>query len=97
MRKRALLIILACGLLLAQVALVAASVRCDCCPCSTADDNCPRGCETCVGSSMARLIVPNEPGLRALSLVGNVLAPPVLPQRAAAARDIFHVPRLPIA
>ena len=96
MRKRALLI-LACGLLMAHVVLLAASMECSCCPCSTPDNDCPHGCEICLCSSMARIVVPAEMGLRALSLVGEVHAPPILPGCFADPQDIFHVPRLSIA
>jgi hypothetical protein len=96
MRKR-LLLILAFGLLLAQVALLAVSVACRCCPCGTADDDCPRDCVSCVCSSMARLIVPAEPAMRALPLVGYFLPAPRAPQRAADPQEIFHVPRLALA
>jgi len=97
MRRRILLIILAFGLLAAQGMLVAESVLCNCCPCSAADDNCPRGCESCVGASMARLIVPNEPAARTLSPVGEVHPSPVVARRLADPQDIFHVPRVALS
>ena len=92
MRKRALLI-LACGLLLAQVALVAASVQCRCCPCSASDNDCSHGCETCVCSSMARIAAPRQAGVSNLSPVGAVLTSFALTRRSAIPQDIFHVPR----
>lgn len=96
MRKR-LLIVLAVGLLLAQVAVIAASVECRCCPCGTTDNDCPHACETCLSSSMARMVVPSELGLRTLSPIGTVPPAPLLPRCAAMAQDIFHVPRPSLA
>ena len=88
-----LLLILALGLLLAQVTVVAASVLCACCPCSVADDDCPKRCESCLSAAMTRMVVPTEMGVRTLSPVGAVLPSLVLPRRAADPQEIFHVPR----
>jgi hypothetical protein len=92
MRKR-LLLILAFGLLLAQLAVIASSVMCRCCPCSTPDDDCPQGCGMCLSASMSRIVVPSDTSVRTLSPLGSVLPSPVQPRRAADPREIFHVPR----
>jgi hypothetical protein len=93
MGKRTLLI-LACGLLLAQVGVIAASLQCQCCPCGTADNDCDHGCETCLCSSMARIAAPTQIGVRTLSPVGAIDPSSVLPQHSGIPQDIFHVPRL---
>jgi len=42
---------------------------------------------------MARVVVPAEIGIRNLSLVGSVVASPILPRRPADPQEIFHVPK----
>jgi hypothetical protein len=96
MRKR-LLLILAVGLFLAQATLAASFMQCRMCASGTTDDDCQPRCETCLCCSMARAVVPAEPGVRSLSVVGSVVAPTTVPRRPADPQDIFHVPKLALS
>jgi len=91
--KKRIFLVLAFGLLLSQATLVVSFLPCGECATETAGDDCAPSCETCVCCAMARLIVPAEPGVRALAPVGAVLPAPILPRCPADPRDIFHVPK----